>query len=252
MAARRDQGSSAVTTRPRPRRPETPPPAAIERGTTPDRVIEHIRSMIANGRLKPGERVNELDIAERLGISRGPVREAVRRLSASGLLIPEPNYGSRVMQLHEESVRHLYDIREALESLAARLAASAMNSAQRSALAEALDRHEAIMDGGASESYPLGDADWDFHLQILRGSGNKLVWRICGEELRDLLLLVRGQHRTRPGRGRRALQEHRWIADALIAGSSDLAATLMAQHIRASRESLLASVRGTHNAARES
>jgi DNA-binding GntR family transcriptional regulator len=94
-----------------------------------------------------------------------------------------------------------------------------------------------------STSYPRGSADWDFHLQILQGSRNKLIWRICGDELRDMFSLLRSRHGSSPGRGQRALKEHRWIAEAIVAGDADLASTLMAQHIRASRNNLLAAMR---------
>lgn len=77
-------------------------------------VLAHIRKMIATGELKQGERVKELDISQTLGISRGPVRETVRRLSASGLLVSSTNLGSRVVVLTEATVLQAYQVREVL------------------------------------------------------------------------------------------------------------------------------------------
>lgn len=206
-------------------------------------VLTHIRKMIATGQLKQGERVKELDISQTLGISRGPVREAVRRLSASGLLVSATNMGSRVLVLTEATVRQAYQVREVLESLGAQLAAENMSAAERRDLLRMLDEHEEVMRTQEPNTYPAGDSDWDFHLKILKGARNEFVWRICGEELRDIMSLMRAQHRSTAQRGMRALQEHRWVAEAISDGNSDLASVLMAQHIRASRDSLLTGIK---------
>ena len=208
-----------------------------------DRAVAHIRELIATGRLRQGERVKEMEISSALGISRGPVREAVRRLSSSGLLIASHNLGSRVAVLTEAAVRQAYQVREVLESLAATLASTNMEAADREGLVQMIDEHEAIMQDVSPTSYPAGGSDWDFHLRILRGSGNEFVWRICGVDLRDIMALMRAQHISTERRGLRALQEHRWIAEAIRDGHAELAGTLMAQHIRASRDNLLAGMR---------
>lgn len=206
-------------------------------------VVSHIRMLIATGELKQGDRVKELDISQKLSISRGPVREAVRRLSSSGLLVSTTNMGSRVIVLTESTVRQAYQVREVLESLAARLAAENMTPDEGKALLRMLDEHAEVMETLEPYTYPAGDSDWDFHLKILQGAANDFVWRICGEELRDIMTLMRAQHRSTAQRGKRALQEHRWVAEAIRDGNGDLAAALMAQHIRASRDSLLAGIR---------
>lgn len=208
-------------------------------GLLADRVTAHIRHAIADGRIGPGHRINELEISQVLGISRGPVREAIRRLSSSGLVVYEANIGARVVTLDAAHVDQLYEVRESLESLAAGLAARHMSAAERTMLSATLDAHVAQMTEANATSYPRGGADWDFHLLILKGSRNEVIWRICGDELRDMFSLLRSRHGSSPGRGQQALKEHRWIAEAVIAGHSDLAATLMAQHIRASRSNLM-------------
>lgn len=204
-----------------------------------EQAFAFIRRLIFEGTLRPGERINELDIAQKLGMSRGPVREAIRRMSSSGLVISETNLGTRVVQLSADDVAQLYDVREALEARAAQLAAEKMTAEERRGLLDTLDAHDAQMTEENSTRYPRGSADWDFHLMILRGARNDVIWRICGDELRDMFSLLRSQHGSSPGRGRKALQEHRWIAEAVDAGNGDLAALLMASHIRASRDNLL-------------
>jgi DNA-binding GntR family transcriptional regulator len=204
-----------------------------------DRAAEYIRELLMTGKLGPGDRVNEVEVAAALGISRGPVREAVRRLSSSGLLVSEPNLGSRVVVLDRVAVVALYEVREALESLSAGLAARHMTGEERKALEAVLDAHEATMKERGSGSYPAGSSDWGFHIAVLKGGRNEVAWRICGSDLRDHFTLLRARHGGREGRGWRALQEHRWVADAIVRGQADLAATLMAQHIRASRDNFL-------------
>jgi DNA-binding GntR family transcriptional regulator len=171
------------------------------------------------------------------------VREAIMRLSSSGLLVAARNIGSRVVSLDETAARALYEVREALESLSARLAAERMTEAERRHLHQMLEAHTAAMAGKESDAYPAGSSDWDFHLAILEGSRNDVAWRICGNDLRDLFALLRAQHGKAAGRGRRALQEHLWISEAIINGEADLAGTLMAQHIRASRDNLIGLMR---------
>src|SRR5262249_42941038 len=108
-----------------------------------------------------------------------------------------------------------------------------------------LAAHDVQMNEENSTSYPRGSTDWDFHLLILKGARNDVIWRICGDELRDMFSLLRSQHGSSPGRGRKALEEHRWVAEAIVAGNADLAALLMAQHIRASRDNLLGAMKAS-------
>jgi DNA-binding GntR family transcriptional regulator len=110
---------------------------------------------------------------------------------------------------------------------------------EKKALLEILDAHDAEMVAKPSSTYPSGSSDWDFHRAIFVGARNEIALRIGGSDLRDLLSLLRARHGHRPGRGRRALQEHCWVADAIAAGNADLASSLMAQHIRASRNNLI-------------
>jgi DNA-binding GntR family transcriptional regulator len=207
-----------------------------------DLAVAHIRELIASARLGPGDRVNEAEIANQLGISRAPVREAIRRLASSGLVVSEPNLGARVVQIDPPKIRSLYEVREAVESMAAGLAAARMTRAERQQLLDVLDAHSKSMRENGSSSYPAGSADWDFHLAILKGARNDVAWHICGTDFRDLFSLLRARHGRNSGRGERALLEHRWIADAINSGAVDLATTLMAQHIRASRDNLLSMI----------
>lgn len=205
-----------------------------------ERVLADIHTRIESGALAPGSRINELEIAQRLKMSRGPVREAVRSLSARGLVVAEPNVGARIVTLDPDLIRELYDVREELEALGARLAAQHMSEDERRRLTSVLREHEAVLGKEGPRAYPGGGPDKDFHILILKGSRNRVVWRICAIDLFDLLTLARRQHHLRPARSRRALIEHQRIAEAILDRNGDLAALLMAQHVRASRDNLLA------------
>lgn len=222
---------------------------ATEKGALlADRAHAHLREQIISGRLAPGARLSEVEIARQVGVSRGPVREAIRRLVASGLATQAPNQSARVIELDEQRILSVYDVREAIESMAAACAAERMTEAERTALDDLLTAHSSAL-GDVPDSYPSGPGDWDFHHLVLTGSRNSLAYRICVGDLRDLLALLRAGHRNIRGRGERALLEHRWIANAIIAGQADLARTLMATHIRASRDGFLRQWRERNTAA---
>jgi DNA-binding GntR family transcriptional regulator len=211
-----------------------------ERGLLVDRATDHIRKMISSGRLGPGNRLNEVEIAAEMSISRGPVREAVQRFASAGLVTSEHNLGSRVVDIDALGVRALYEVRESLETMAARLAAERMTLEEKSALLSMLEEHSLVMlKDSSTDTYPAGSADWDFHLAILKGSGNAVAWRICGTDLRDMFSLLRARHGRVPGRGKAALQEHSQIAEAIFESDSDLAAILMTRHIRKSYRNLV-------------
>lgn len=208
-------------------------------GYLTQRAAELIRLMVKDGQLRSGDRVNELDLATRLGMSRGPVREAVRRLSSSGLLVEEPNIGARVVSLSPEYIGELYLVRELLESQAAAEAAQVMTEEECRGVQDLLDRHQRQLDDGRSNEYSMSPEDWDFHRLVLQGSRNRLITRICGNDLRDAFLLLRARYGRRSARGHQALREHRQIADAILAKNPEVAAVLMRQHIRASRDAFL-------------
>ena len=126
--------------------------------------------MVISGELKPGERINEQQLAARFGVSRGPIREAVRGLEGAGLARSVTNRGVFVRQLSVAEVRELYDIRAALFGLAGRLMAERATPAEVEALERMLaDMEEAAARRDFEAYYPLNLA---FHGMIVDGSGN--------------------------------------------------------------------------------
>ena len=107
---------------------------AVERVTLADRAFDQIVEAIVQGRIAPGETINEVSLSARLGVSRAPLREAIVRLEAKGLVLRVPHVGARVIDLRLQDLRELFAIREGLEGMAARLAAAAMSDDDLEAL----------------------------------------------------------------------------------------------------------------------
>lgn len=214
-------------------------------GSLADKVAAHIRDRIASGCLRQGDRIKEQEIATRLGISRGPVREAINRLAASRLLDARRNAGVQVATIDADLVHMTYDVRVTLESLAARRATERMDRAAREELAAFIETQEREFSGSAADGYAGTDADWAFHFRLLDACDNDIVRRICGTEVRDLMSLMNTQFEQSAERGHRALLEHRWIADAVLDGEAELAASLMGYHIQTSRSGVLERLHGT-------
>lgn len=204
----------------------------VEARSLVDVVAERIEEAIISGKLEPGSRLSEQALAASLGVSRGPLREAIRRLEGRKLLTRTPNIGVRVAALSLKDLHEILQIREVLEGRAAALAASRMSAEEISGLQALLTEHEqqdGLRDG---TGYYQQGKDLDFHFRIARGSGNeRLVQMLCGD-LYDLLRVYRYRSSTNFGRARDAFGEHRAIVSAIAAHDSEAAETAMRQHLR--------------------
>lgn len=211
-------------------------PSALERPshTFSSRAVDVLRTMVLRGQLASGERLNEVELAGALGISRGPLREAIQRLRSEGLLTAVSGRGAYVRTFTPESLGDLYEVRIALEVHAVRLAAQAARAADVDALRSMLDETgEAVTVGS---SYP---ETLDFHQRLVALSGNDALCDAATEVHRQVSLA-----RSRSGqvseRAREALDEHRAVLEAVALGDVERAAELMTQHLRSSLRSALA------------
>ncbi len=193
---------------------------------------------IVQGRFAPGEKLNEKELASRFDVSRGPVREALKRLAERNLVVLSPNAGAKVARHSAEDIIHLLDVREHLEGAAARLAAERMTAEEKKDLGMLFDAHALAVERTKDGSYIQHPEDLDFHYVIIRGSRNPHLFSILCSDLYPQMRLFRRRHKNTPGRGRRALEEHRWILAAINEGDPELAELLMRKHISASRENL--------------
>lgn len=209
-----------------------------ESGTLSDHVFRRIQSAIVRGDIAPGSKISEPELARAYGISRGPLREAIRRLEGQRLLVRVPHVGARVVSLSQAELIELYEIRESLEGMACRLAAERMSEAEVDELRRVLETHEGDAAFRAGRGYYQQEGDFDFHYRIIQGSGNRTLSNLLCNELYQLVRMYRIQFSATPNRPRQAFAEHHRILDAIADRDGELAELLMRRHIAASKRNI--------------
>ena len=191
-----------------------------------ERVYLAVLDAVRSGELKPGDRVREQDIAERLGVSRTPVREALGRLLGKGLLEQSGGRGLVVRTLAAGEVVDLYVMREIIEGAAARLAAQHASAPELAALADVHARFAASRD-----ERELARLNRQFHDSIHRAARNPYL-DAAARELQDTIALLTVTTFSVAGRPEEAVGEHAAILDAIAARDADRAEQLARAHIR--------------------
>jgi DNA-binding GntR family transcriptional regulator len=200
-------------------------------GVSSARVASYLREAILGGRLRPGDRIRQEEVAERLGASRLPVREALRMLEAEGLTELEPHKGARVPRLTQHEVEVIYQMRERLEPLALAESLPRLDTSDHERLARLQQR---IEDGGDLEEFL--DLDRDFHLLTYRRCPveplNSAVARLWNSTQH-----YRRSYVTLGGQDRMWLvnAEHRLILDAVLRRDATDGERYLQGHIRRTR-----------------
>ncbi|PID43502.1 MAG: GntR family transcriptional regulator [Proteobacteria bacterium] len=203
--------------------------------TLADRVFMSIQDAIIKGQLVPGQRLSEAELSSTHGVSRGPLREAIRRLEGRGLVTRRPHAGISVVELGFDELVEIYQIRESMEGLACKLAAERMSDDEIGDIRLLLEQHKRLVDEDDGRSYFQREGDFDFHYRIVNGCQNvRLYHYLCGE-LYHLVRMYRYRLSLRTERPHKALKEHTQILDAIEARDGELAEILMRRHIRAAR-----------------
>ncbi|MDQ8728289.1 GntR family transcriptional regulator [Bradyrhizobium sp. LHD-71] len=200
-----------------------------------DTVTERLEAAIISGELAPGSRLSEQRLAISFGVSRGPLREAIRRLEGRQLLQRTANIGVHVTKLSWRDLTDLMLVREALEGMACRLAAEMMNPAELAELDQLLAEHGQLQDVQTGTGYYQQTRDFDFHFKIVTASRNERLIQMLCADMYDLLRIYRYRSSTFGGRAKAAYEEHRMILEALRSRDPDLSETAMRAHIRNSR-----------------
>ncbi|MPZ27489.1 MAG: FCD domain-containing protein [Micromonosporaceae bacterium] len=203
-----------------------------------DKVVEELRRRIVDGAYAPGDRLTEDRLAEAFGVSRNPVREAIRVLEAEGFVVAQPRRSAVVATLSTEDVRDLFDVRLALEPLAARLAAERAGPAAAEALREITTAAEAA--ATAAQLDRVSELNTQFHATVCGYSGNVLL-RSMSEKLHARLQWVYRQ--SAADRVNHSWAEHESLLAAIGAGDGDKAAAEATNHIRAAQAAALALAR---------
>lgn len=216
-----------------------------------DKVFDRLMEAIEKGELPPGSRIREAALARQYGISRGPLREALRRLEGRKLVKHNLNLGVTVCSLSLEDIIQVFQNREALEGMACRLATERMSEAELDELEELLDKHRAQIQKQRGEAYFQRSGDRDFHFRIAQACGNPRLTQMLCDELYYFIRIHRYRSSVRPGRAPRALQEHQGIVAAMRARDADRAEALMRAHIRRATDGLRLEAKRPERAAGE-
>jgi DNA-binding GntR family transcriptional regulator len=215
---------------------ETTHAQSVKETTKSENLTDYLVEAIVNGDIQSGSKISEPELAKKFAVSRGPLREAIMRVEGLGLIERIPHVGARVISLSTESLIELYSVREALEGMAARLAARHINETEVEELQAVLSTHSAHIDEVSGASYFHQQGDFDFHYKIIKASRNsKLVSLLC-DELYHLLRMYRYQSPRSHSRPNEALAEHKHIFQAIKNRDEELAEILMRRHISGSRQ----------------
>ena len=202
-------------------------------------VCETLREAIRGGVLKPGERLMEIQLAEELGVSRTPVREAIRKLELEGYVIMMPRRGTYVANLSIRDVNEVFEIRTTLDSLASGLAAERITDEELERLERLL-----VLIGEYIEQNDMDkivETDMEFHDILYQASRNaRLVGIIYN--LREQLTRFRSTSMSYPGRLKETLEEHIRIVEAIAQGNVELAQRAAEEHMEKSEQTLLISM----------
>ena len=203
--------------------------AKLENLTLWQRVHEHLRQEILDNRLPPGSELNEVVLSRSLGVSRGPVREALGRLASEGLVTIRPRRGAVVTALSAEEFLAAYQVREALETLAIKLAVPRLGPEELVRLQALVD--EMVLLAEAEDVEAFFRANAAFHATFVEASGNAML-----KEAMSRLLGQMGRYRMRSvalrGSLRRSTVEHKAILRAVRSGDAGKAVRLLGEHIR--------------------
>ncbi|WP_411572368.1 GntR family transcriptional regulator [Vibrio sp. TH_r3] len=203
--------------------------------TKSENLTEYLIEAIVTGDIESGAKISEPELAKRFGVSRGPLREAIMRVEGLGLIERIPHVGARVISFSQHHLSELYAVREALEGMAARLAARHISEPELVALQQLLSKHSQHIDEVEGRSYFQQQGDFDFHYRIIKASRNtKLIALLC-DELYHLLRMYRAQSPRSHSRPEKALEEHKFILQAIQNRDEELAEMLMRRHISGSR-----------------
>lgn len=208
----------------------------VTRQTLADQVVDRLIEAIVVGQVATGSPISENEVAARFGVSRGPAREAIFRLESKGLVTRAAHVGAQVVDLTLDDLRALFELREALESMACRLAASRIEEAALRRLEQTIAQHADEPEVASGRSYYQPGGDRDFHVGIVAASGNARLIRMLASDVYDVMRVYRYRSALTPGRAVAALKEHRAILAALRARDPERAEQAMRAHIRASWE----------------
>ncbi|MBQ7703834.1 MAG: GntR family transcriptional regulator [Selenomonadaceae bacterium] len=203
-------------------------------------VCETLRDALRKGILEPGERLMEVQLDEELGISRTPVREAIRKLEQEGYVIMMPRRGTYVSDISTNDVKEIFEIRSALESLATGLAARRIEPDELETLQNLLMEIEGYI--AKNDMEKIVETDIKFHGLLYQVSRNERLVNIINN-LKEQLARFRTLSMSYPGRLQETLEEHSEMVEAIANGDVSAAREAAEHHMERAEKTLLKAMR---------
>ncbi|WP_281561464.1 GntR family transcriptional regulator [Thalassomonas sp. RHCl1] len=204
--------------------------------TAADKTFFQLRKEIVEGEIPSGSKLSETELSTKYSVSRAVIREAINRLESCHLVERKANVGARVVALTPEGLVELYQIREALEGMAARQAAKNMSDEEIADLTRLLTAH--FQEVKTGDSYYQEAGDVDFHYRIILGSKNKHLIGMLTDGIYHLVRMYRVQLGMAGPRVTTAFDEHQHIVKAIANRDEELAELLMRRHIMYSKNNI--------------
>jgi len=203
-------------------------------------IFNTLREAIILGELKPGERLMEVQLAEKMGVSRTPVREAIRKLELEGLVVMAPRKGAHVADLSVKDIMDVLEVRSTLDGLASSLAASRITEDE---IKEMLHLHNQFVSYVEKENHQGQiKKDVEFHDIIYRASRNDKLIQIANN-LREQVQRFRVIYIKDYSSSKNLVREHRELCDAIISRNPELAMKVAQQHIKNQEEAIIRAIR---------
>ncbi len=205
-----------------------------------DVVFNTLRQAILTGELKPGERLMEIHLANKLGVSRTPIREAIRKLELEGLVIMMPRRGAEVAQITEKSMNDVLEVRLALDALCVELACDRISDEELKSLKDACDAFEQSVQTG--DHRKIAEADVALHDIIVQATGNQRLIQLVNN-LSQQMYRYRFEYIKDNSRHATLIEEHRIIYQGLVAKDKETASAAARTHIDNQRKSIINQIR---------
>lgn len=208
-----------------------------------DVVFNTLRKAILTGALKPGERLMEVHLANRLGVSRTPIREAIRKLELEGLVTMIPRRGAEVAQITEKSMNDVLEVRRAMDALCVELACDRITPEELEQLKEACDVFEAAVK--TRDVKKIAQADVALHDIILRATGNQRLIQLVNN-LSEQMYRYRFEYIKDSSQHERLVEEHRVIYQSIVQKDKETASQAAKTHIDNQEKSIIRQIRLDH------
>ena len=193
-----------------------------------DVVFNTLRQAILRGELKPGERLMEIQLANKLGVSRTPIREAIRKLELEGLVLMIPRRGAEVAEITEQNLRDVLEVREALEELSVKLACQHATREQLEVMKEAAETFKKSLHG--DDVTKIAEADVAFHDAINMATSNKKLIQILNN-LREQMYRYRVEYLKNRDVYEQLVEEHEMLIEAVENRDQERAVEVICRHI---------------------